>query len=92
MTEHDLFRRFYGIARATAGKRYGDEIFSEEKELMTAAEAARQGFSNYQILRARHAAAITLDERAVPAREPSRHSAAIQLAVHSFGRVRRCFA
>lgn len=92
MTERELFRRFYSIARATAGKQYGDEIFSEEKELMTAAEAARQGFSNYQILRARHAAAVTLDERAVPAREPSRNSVAIQSMMFTFGRVRRSFA
>lgn len=91
MTERDLFRRFYGIARATAGKRYGDEIFSEEQELMTAAEAARQGFSNYQILRARHAAAVTLDERAIQPAEPSRNSVAIQMMVFTFGRVRRSF-
>lgn len=91
MTEKQLFRRYYRIARLTAGTYYGDNPFAEELEILAIAAAVRAGMDDYSILGIKHSAAIALEEREKPHTEPSRNSVAIQSMMFTFDRVRRSF-
>lgn len=84
MTDRELFRRFYGITRNVM---QGKPTFADDLRMMLAADAARAGFSNYQILLALNAAISTVIEKRLKHREPSKQSIAIQLTMHTFGRV-----
>lgn len=86
MTERELFQGFYALARLDLQT---DKPFAHDFRLVLAAEAARAGLSNYQILMARNAALLAIVDRKMSHREPSRNSVAIQLSVHTFGRVTR---
>lgn len=86
MTERELFYGFYSIIRLEV--QCGSAI-DDWGQLEMAADAARAGFSNDQIMKARDNAVWAVHYRKKPNREPSRNSVAIQLFVHTFGRVTR---
>lgn len=92
MTERELFRDFYAIARLMDGERYGDNPFADELEVCAIVAAARAGMSDMAILGVKHSAAMVMEYRQAQIAEPSRNSVALQLTVHTFGRVRRDFA
>ncbi|OXS14904.1 hypothetical protein CGX12_11835 [Zobellella denitrificans] len=83
MTERDLFHGFYRATRLDMNR----ASFADEERMRLAAEAARAGFSSSQIFKARNAALCSTLNRMQQHHEPSKHSVAIQLAVHTFGRV-----
>ncbi|WP_445399916.1 hypothetical protein [Zobellella sp. An-6] len=84
MTERDLFYGFYAIARLDTG---GADPFNEELLIWLTAKAALFGLSNYKIMEVRNAALCAVLNRKQSHHEPSKHSVAIQLSVHTFGRV-----
>ncbi|MGR7921907.1 hypothetical protein ACU6RQ_12510 [Zobellella denitrificans] len=85
MTLRELFAAFYRAARldAKAGK-----ANPHRRELIVII-ARDWGFTEVQINRCRIAALLAWMNSALPAREPSRNSVAIQLSIHTFGRVTR---
>lgn len=86
MTERELFNGFYAIARLDTG---AEDPFQEALRTWLTTKAALLGVSNYKIMKARNAALCAVLNRKLKHREPSKHSVAIQLSVHTFGRVRR---
>ena len=86
MSPRELFLDFYSVIRLDVHK--GSAI-DDYGQMEVAADAARAGFTNYQILMARNAALLAIVDRKMTHREPSKNSVAIQLSVHTFGRVTR---
>lgn len=85
MTNRELFRRFYRAARVAERAR---AINAELRHGITK-EAISSGFSRAAVLQVRAAALNARINSWLPMREPSKHSVAIQLSVHTFGRVTR---
>lgn len=85
MTERDLYRRFYRAARVAERARAIDA----ELRHGIIKEAISSGFSRAAALQFRAAALNARINSWLPMREPSKNSVAIQLYVHTFGRVRR---
>jgi hypothetical protein len=88
MTVRMLFAAFYRAIRldAKAGKA------NPHRRRLIVIIARDWGFADAQITLCRLAALRAWMNSAVPAREPSRNSVAIQLSVHTFGRVTRGLA
>lgn len=84
MTDRELFNGFYAIARLDTG---ANDPFQEALRTWLTTRAALLGVSNYRIMKAHNAALCAVLNRKVKRREPSRNSVAIQLYVHTFGRV-----
>lgn len=86
MTNRELFRRFYRLTRIS------DRIDALQlgwmRHLLTK-EAVAEGMSHFQANKCRVAALCAFLASIQPVREPSRNSVAIQLSVHTFGRVTR---
>ncbi|AEY01498.1 hypothetical protein GU3_08710 [Oceanimonas sp. GK1] len=88
MTNRELFRRFYRAARLDEQTGIAD---IELRHVITE-DAVDSGFSPAAVLQCRAAALNARMNTWLPMREPSKQSVAIQLSVHTFGRVTRGLA
>ena len=89
MTERELFKAFYGLARMNEGQIYGACPLAEEYEVSAISAAVRAGMDDMAIIGIKHSAAIALEASKTNDYLPSRNSVRIQMLVFTFGRVRR---
>ena len=89
MTKKKLFKNFYQLERMNQGEYCPFGPFVDEIIVNIIANAVRAGIDDMTILGIKHSATIALEDREKTHAEPSNNSVAIQMLMHTFGRVRR---
>lgn len=85
MTERDVFRSFYRVARMEAAQ--NEQAEDERFDAIFCAAQAELG--GYNLLRIMRSAQCAVAARSAARREPSRNSVRNQMLVFTFGRLRR---
>ncbi|MBU3824164.1 MAG: hypothetical protein H9917_05000 [Candidatus Oceanisphaera merdipullorum] len=94
MTERELFRQFYAVARVNKRDGHGAGVFScsplaQEGKAQAFTAARASGLDIFAVVAVEEAANTAVSSKCKQNSLPSRNSVRIQMLVFTFGRVRR---